>query len=59
MVMAKAAEAKDPLTGFPKKAEFDGILEEFLGDPGRSGPVSLALVDIDRFMEVNEKHGHR
>lgn len=56
--MTKAVEAKDPLTGLPKKAEFDGMLEALLRDPGRDGPVSLALVDIDRFMEVNQKHGH-
>lgn len=56
--MAKTTEAKDPLTGFPRKAEFDGILDGLLEDPERSGPVSLALVDIDRFMEVNEKKGH-
>jgi diguanylate cyclase (GGDEF)-like protein len=56
--MTKIVEAKDPLTGLPKKAEFDDLLEAALGESGTAGPVSLALVDIDKFLQVNEKHGH-
>jgi diguanylate cyclase (GGDEF)-like protein len=51
-------DSKDPLTGLPRKPGFDGLLDAVLDGQGRDGPVSLALVDIDRFNELNEKLGH-
>lgn len=58
--MAKnMTELKDPLTGLPKKAEFDGLLEGALDESDGEHPVSLALVDIDRFNDLNEKLGHK
>ncbi len=58
--MAKAmTELKDPLTGLPKKAEFDGLLDAALEASDGERPVSLALVDIDKFDDINEKRGHK
>ncbi len=51
-------EQKDQLTGLPKKADFDEFLAAALQESGGEHPVSLALVDIDRFNDINEKHGH-
>ena len=58
--MAKTmTELKDPLTGLPKKAEFDGLLEGALEASEGDRPVSLALVDIDRFDDINQNFGHK
>jgi diguanylate cyclase (GGDEF)-like protein len=60
----------DSLTGLPNRARFIMELEEFclkaasaLADDAQPGqaagpPFALLLVDLDRFKEVNDTHGH-
>jgi diguanylate cyclase (GGDEF)-like protein len=50
---------RDPLTGLFNRR----FLEEELGRQieqarGRSGPLAVALVDLDHFRDYNERHGH-
>lgn len=59
-VMGFLADADtDPLTGMPNrrhlKAKFPEMLEE---SRANQTPMSLALLDVDHFKLVNDKHGH-
>jgi diguanylate cyclase (GGDEF)-like protein len=55
--MTETKSAVDPLTGLPGRDAFDELLRETVDEPEGTRPVSVALYDIDRFMEVNEKAG--
>ena len=49
----------DVLTGLGNRALLDQRLEDTLDATRRSGaPVSLLLLDLDRFKPVNDTHGH-
>ncbi len=51
---------QDPLTGVANRAEFDRLLLEMVDHGHLSGkPFSLIISDIDRFKQVNDKHGHQ
>ncbi|WP_298433177.1 diguanylate cyclase [Geobacter sp.] len=48
----------DPLTGFQTRRWLDRVLERQVARAEASGlPLSLVMVDIDRFRSVNEAHG--
>jgi diguanylate cyclase (GGDEF)-like protein len=50
---------KDALTGIANRAWFEERLEEEMSRARRSGqPLSLAIVDLDGFRELNAAHGH-
>jgi len=49
----------DPLTGLPNRQSLNLILDHELARSRRTHePMSLALVDLDRFKEVNDTQGH-
>ncbi len=50
---------KDALTGLMTRKDFHDLLERALEERrGSEAPVSLAFVDIDNFLRVNETFGH-
>ncbi|MGE5096275.1 MAG: GGDEF domain-containing protein [Betaproteobacteria bacterium] len=50
----------DPLTGAYNRRTFHEIAERELSRARRGGhPLSIVMVDIDHFRQVNERHGHR
>ena len=55
-----AADAeRDPLTGLGNRRHLDRRCAELLPAAARdSQPLSLALLDIDHFKQVNDRHGH-
>ncbi|HEY8242201.1 MAG TPA: GGDEF domain-containing protein, partial [Casimicrobiaceae bacterium] len=55
-----AAEAvHDPLTQLFNRRYLDSVLPALLsGANRRAAPLSLALVDLDYFKAVNDRHGH-
>ena len=56
----QAMASTDGLTGLANRRDFDASLARELGRATRSDrPVSLALVDIDRFKSLNDTHGHQ
>jgi len=51
---------RDPLTGLFNHRAFYELLERELHRAARFGqPVSVLMIDLDRFREVNDRHGHR
>lgn len=62
--LEKAAEAmresrRDFLTSLPNRAAFRESFEKSTEHPRRGGkPLSLAMIDIDRFKSVNDTYGH-
>jgi len=43
----------DPLTGIANRRSFDQILDRLVGNP-----LSVAIVDLDNFKLVNDRHTH-
>jgi diguanylate cyclase (GGDEF)-like protein len=49
----------DPLTEVPNRRAFDASLPRLVGDAQAAGsPLSLAILDVDRFKRVNDSYGH-
>ena len=56
---ARSHAVTDPLTGLANHRAFQERLAREVADArAGDGVVSLALIDIDRFRQVNEEHGH-
>jgi len=50
---------RDPLTGLLNRAALEDELARELKRMSRTGlPVSLVMIDLDRFKEINDRHGH-
>lgn len=55
----RALMTRDSFTGLLNRASFVDQLELALASAGRSGgDLSVALLDIDHFKQVNDQHGH-
>ena len=49
----------DPLTGLPTRLMYEERLGQALDQSRRTGrPVGVVVLDLDRFKEVNDGHGH-
>lgn len=49
----------DKLSGLLNRHAFDVLAEQFLAERRRSGrPLSILLIDIDRFKTINDRFGH-
>ena len=56
---AEAAAHHDVLTGLPNRRAFEARMQELEADHARTGiTVSLMMIDLDRFKEINDRHGH-
>jgi diguanylate cyclase (GGDEF)-like protein len=47
---------QDPLTGLPNRRALDATLDRVAD--GRAGPCAIALIDLDRFKDVNDSASH-
>ncbi len=55
-----AEQRVDPLTGICNRAGLEATLTEGLKTDGdRSAELSVALIDLDHFAQINEQHGHK
>lgn len=51
--------ATDELTGLANRHAFNILVDKLLADVRREPrPISMLLMDIDRFKEINDRHGH-
>ncbi len=49
----------DGLTGLSNRRHFFELLESHLSQAARQGyPISVAMIDVDRFKQFNDAHGH-
>jgi diguanylate cyclase (GGDEF)-like protein/PAS domain S-box-containing protein len=48
---------RDPVTGLPNRQHFNELLAQTLG-PNGPDVVGLLFLDLDRFKDVNDQHGH-
>jgi two-component system, cell cycle response regulator len=56
----EASSATDALTGFPnRKAVFERLEDLWAHACADDKPLSVILIDIDRFQAINEQHGYR
>jgi diguanylate cyclase (GGDEF)-like protein len=57
---AVQASLTDPLTGVSNRRHILELAEQALHERARHGtPMSIALLDIDHFKQVNDSHGHQ
>ncbi len=57
---AEAAALVDALTGLPNRRRFDTELRRrWLAASVTHSPLSVVMLDIDRFKEYNDTHGHQ
>lgn len=50
---------QDPLTGIANRRCFEARLQVLLSDPGSADePICVALIDVDRFKQVNDTYSH-
>jgi diguanylate cyclase (GGDEF)-like protein len=53
------ASTRDPLTGVNNRSSFRKVLEREVELSHRHGaPLSLIMLDVDRFKSINDLHGH-
>jgi diguanylate cyclase (GGDEF)-like protein len=53
------ASARDPLTGVNNRSSFRKVLDREVDLSRRHGaPLSLIMIDVDRFKSINDMHGH-
>jgi diguanylate cyclase (GGDEF)-like protein len=56
----EAARAIDPLTGFPNRREiFERLEDQWAIVRSADKPLSIILIDVDRFDSINQEHGYR
>lgn len=48
----------DPLTGIPNRSAFMEHLNRLTRDGSKSGHIALLSIDLNRFKEINDVHGH-
>ncbi|TNM37366.1 response regulator [Nocardioides albidus] len=57
--LLQAFAETDPLTGVANRRHAESDLQRLLGLAARQGqPFSIAMIDLDRFKQVNDSHGH-
>lgn len=51
--------SEDPLTGLPVRRHMERLLQAAIAAARRNDqPLSFAIIDVDHFKQVNDRHGH-
>jgi diguanylate cyclase (GGDEF)-like protein len=57
--LAETRAASDALTGLPNRRAADDTIKRMVAHAGRTlNPLSVLLVDLDHFKQINDRHGH-
>jgi diguanylate cyclase (GGDEF)-like protein len=57
--LAEWRAASDPLTGLPNRRAAEETMRRMAAHAGRTlTPLSALMVDLDRFKQINDRHGH-
>ncbi|CAN5742105.1 hypothetical protein BH23GEM11_BH23GEM11_15450 [soil metagenome] len=59
LAAAEAMALTDVLTQMPNRRHAAIFLDAAFASAVRGDPVSIVMTDLDRFKEVNDRHGHR
>ncbi|WP_374355579.1 EAL domain-containing protein [Chitinimonas sp.] len=49
---------QDVLTGLPNRVRFNQLLARAIEETGQSGALTVLLIDLDRFQQINDTLGH-
>lgn len=49
----------DPLTELPNRVLFGESLNEIMAHAGEGGSFGIVMIDLDRFKDINDIHGHQ
>jgi diguanylate cyclase (GGDEF)-like protein len=59
LAIAERRAASDVLTGLPNRRAADEVFKRMAAHAGRNvSPLTAILLDLDRFKDVNDRHGH-
>jgi diguanylate cyclase (GGDEF)-like protein len=59
LAIAENRAATDALTGLPNKRSVDDALKRMVAGSARSAaPLSMIMLDLDRFKQINDTYGH-
>jgi diguanylate cyclase (GGDEF)-like protein len=59
LAIAEGRAASDALSGLPNRRAADEALKRMAAHAGRSvTPLTAILIDLDRFKQLNDRHGH-
>ena len=48
----------DEMTGLPNRRGFNKQLEKYFSEATNKHPLTLAMIDVDYFKQINDTHGH-
>lgn len=55
----RAAAMTDPLTGLWNRRGFEPLVDQAIARAARTGEaIAIVLIDVDRFKQINDHHGH-
>ena len=59
LAIAERQALTDALTGLPNRRAIDDTLRQMVARAGRAlSPLSVALIDLDHFKQINDSYGH-
>jgi diguanylate cyclase (GGDEF)-like protein len=59
LALAERRASSDVLTGLPNRRSADETIKRMVAQAGRSkSPLGVVLLDLDRFKQINDLHGH-